>query len=465
MLCFPFLIFGYKAVGVPGEIHGYWTAFKRYGSGRVAWQDLLMPTVHLLNNGYPVSKLMKVTLESVRGQILTEDGQSMRFFYRNETGEDSFVQEGELLKNPQLGETYRKLAVSSDPVRLFYGGELAKQIDEEFQKYEGYITKKDLEAYRSIIDEKPLYNDHFDEDYAMCGSKPTSGFAVTQLIVSLVSKFYPRGSNQNVLFTSDDYFHKLIESQKFAYALRTRLGDPNFVQEAGELAEKMTQKDFIEKIVEKIKDEALPLEDYGPEFGQPKDMGTSHVSIVNENLAISLTSSINNRFGSLRRSERLGIIWNNHMDDFSVPGAKNFYGFDPSKDNFIQPGKRPLSSMSPLVIFNKHTKEIKAAIGASGGSKIISATAQVILNVLNFNLTVKEAIDFPRIHNQFTPIRTEFENGFPEVMVEALQNRGHNMTDMTFPITFVQAVFRDSTGALTANNDYRRMVYMYPTGY
>jgi gamma-glutamyltranspeptidase len=115
------------------------------------------------------------------------------------------------------------------------------------------------------------------------------------------------------------------------------------------------------------------------------------------------------------RSERLGIVYNDQMDDFSIPGSKNFFGFEPSRVNYIEPGKRPMSSMSPLIIYNKKTRDVKASIGAAGGSKICSAIAQVLLHALSFNKTIKEAIDFPRFHNQFTPIFTTYEKGFPSV--------------------------------------------------
>lgn len=103
------------------------------------------------------------------------------------------------------------------------------------------------------------------------------------------------------------------------------------------------------------------------------------------------------------------------MDDFSLPGVKNFFGFEASPRNYIEPGKRPLSSMSPLIVYNKKTREVKATIGSAGGSKICSAIAQTLLHTLSFNRTIKEATDFPRLHNQFQPLQTTYEKGFPQV--------------------------------------------------
>jgi gamma-glutamyltranspeptidase len=144
-------------------------------------------------------------------------------------------------------------------------------------------------------------------------------------------------------------------------------------------------------------------------------------------------------FGSVVRSPQLGIVWNNHMDDFSVPGLANgTFGFAPSRANFIEPGKRPMSSMSPLVVYDRESRkvgcqnfiyriiftnfQVKMAIGASGGPKIPSAVAQVLSQVLSFNHSLKLAIDTPRLHNQFTPFDTHYEAGFPQVKQLLLSN-------------------------------------------
>uniref|UniRef100_A0A915CL63 Uncharacterized protein n=1 Tax=Ditylenchus dipsaci TaxID=166011 RepID=A0A915CL63_9BILA len=432
---------GYKSVATPGELHGYWTAYKRFGSGRISWQDLLIPTVHLLTNGYPVSKLMEVNLRIRQEEIMNEP--SMRnFFVNNVTNE--LYKEGEVLKNPQLAETFRKLAISSDPVKLFYGGEIGKQIADEIGENDGFITKKDLETYRTVIDTTPL------------------------LIVSIMSKFYPIGSDSSIPYSSVDYYHRLIEAQKFAYAQRSFLGDPKFIPKANSIANNMTTKEFTDYIVGKISSETLALEEYGGDNSMaPDEHGTSHVSVIDaDGNAVSLTSSVNNIFGALVRSDRLGIVWNDQMDDFSRPGSTNFFGFEPSKANYIEPGKRPLSSMSPVIIYDKQSKQVKASMGASGGSKIISSLSQVILQTINFNHTIKEAIDAPRLHNQFTPYITNYEKGFPDTLVAGLQAKGQNMTQMKFPFSTLQAIVRnEADGSLMANSDHRRPIYMYPTGY
>ncbi|KAI6190066.1 hypothetical protein M3Y97_00076500 [Aphelenchoides bicaudatus] len=464
---------GYRSIATPGELHGYWTAFKNYGSGNVAWQDLVMPTVRLLNDGYPVTGLMEKNLK-IREQEILNEPTMRKFFVNNATGK--LYKEGEILKNPVLGETYRRLAVSSDPVRLFYFGEMAQVIAFEIStNNNGYVTRKDLESYRTIVDKQPLQNDHFHKDLVMCGPKPSSSFAVTQLILSVMSQFYPAGSDPEILFKDPLFYHRFVEAQKFAYAQRTRLGtaqfldiflaDPKFVKEAEELAINMTTKRFTDEIMSQIKERVRDIMDYGADTGQPDDHGTSHVSVVDsEGNSVALTSSVNNIFGALVRSERLGIVFNDQMDDFSLPNQVNYFGFEPSRVNYIEPGKRPLSSMSPLIVYDKKTREVKASIGAAGGSKICSAVAQTLLHALSFNRTIKEATDFPRIHNQFTPITTSFEKDFPQGVLEELHKLGHNITEMQSPFSTVQSIFRID-GYLEASNDYRRPVYTYPLGF
>ncbi|KAI6186520.1 hypothetical protein M3Y98_00141500 [Aphelenchoides besseyi] len=461
---------GYKAIGVPGEVYGYWSLFKLYGSGRVAWQDLIYPTIRLLNEGYPATKLMQVNLE-LREKEIMEEPTMRSFFVNSRTGQ--LFKEGEIIRNPILAETYRKIAVSPDPVRLFYNGEIAQTIEYEVStQNDGYLTKGDLETYRTVVDQQPLENSHFDDELVMCGPKPSSSFAVTQLIHSVISHFYPPGTNSSIVFNDPQFYHRFIEAQKFAYAHRHELADPKFVKEAESMAVNMTTKEFTEAIVNRIADRTLDSKVYGATTGQVDDQGTSSISIIDaDGNSIALTSSVNNVFGALRRSERLGIIWNDVMDDFSLPGVKNYFGFEPSPKNYIEPGKRPMSSMSPMIIYNKITKEVqkpikdvKATLGAAGGSKICSALAQVLLHTLNCNRTLKEAVDFPRIHNQFTPAETTYEAGFPELLLGELKERGHNVTKMQPPFATVQAIVRNTDGSLSATTDFRRPVLMYPTG-
>jgi len=190
-------------------------------------------------------------------------------------------------------------------------------------------------------------------------------------------------------------------------------------------------------------------------------------AIDHEGNAVSVTSTVNQLLGAKRVSPTLGFIWNDEMDDFSTPNGTNAFGFAPSPENYILPRKRSMSSMSPMIVYSKSSGRVRLAIGASGGSRIISAVAQATIRAIFFNQTVKEAIDAPRIHNQFLPPLTEFEHTVPREIVEALK-RDHgqkNMTAIEKQASVVQALMVADDGFIHGNSDFRRKTSTYPTGY
>jgi len=154
------------------------------------------------------------------------------------------------------------------------------------------------------------------------------------------------------------------------------------------------------------------------------------------------------------------------MDDFSTPNQANLFGFAPSPANYIQPKKRPMSSMSPIIVYNKNSGKVKMVVGASGGSRIISATAQTLIRTLVFNQTVKEAIDAPRFHNQFIPYFTEYERTVPEPIIKNLQKQHHqNMSSIEKQPSVAQALLIMDDGFIHGNSDFRRKTATYPAGY
>lgn len=167
----------------------------------------------------------------------------------------------------------------------------------------------------------------------------------------------------------------------------------------------------------------------------------------------------------MRASPTLGIVWNDQMDDFSTPGMKNSFGYAPSETNFIQPGKRPMSSMSPMIIYNKNENRVEMVAGASGGSYIISSTAQTVIRTLLFNQTVKAAIDAPRFHNQYLPETTETEEAMPKALRDVLVEQfKQNFTVVPRQKSVVQALI-SIEGFVEGNSDFRRKTATYPAGY
>ncbi|CDK13482.1 Gamma-glutamyltranspeptidase 1 [Caenorhabditis elegans] len=451
---------GWKAIAVPGELHGLRTEFERFGSGKVEWRQLLKPTIDLLAEGYPTSHALAKALNQNEHQIRAEP--TMKNFINPET--QRVFQPGEQIKTRQnLLETFRLLANSTDPIADFYTGRLAEQLAKEFEANGGIIRLQDFKNYKSIVhDSKNVIYTKLKNGRGVCGPPPPSGSAVAQAILNVMDGFEYNMKSFNEIAT---LYHHFLESSKFSYAARSWLGDPQFVANATEIAKNITSKEWADWVRSKITDTTHPDDYYGGSFeAPPQDHGTTHVSIIDaDGNAVSVTSTINLYLGALVSSESTGILWNNEMDDFSTPGHPNFFGFPPSPANFIRPGKRPMSSQSPLVIFNTKGAELMA-VGGAGGSTIISGVAGVALHALWLKADVKQAVDAPRMHNQLQPNYTWYEPNFPKAYVKSLIDRGHVMKAVN-NLTVVTAAERLSDGQIYANSDFRKGEESAPAGY
>uniref|UniRef100_A0A0R3RPJ3 Gamma-glutamyltranspeptidase 1 n=1 Tax=Elaeophora elaphi TaxID=1147741 RepID=A0A0R3RPJ3_9BILA len=477
--------YGFRAIATPGEIAGYWLSFKRFGSGKISWYDLIKPSIDLCRYGVPVSQYLGYVLGVKEKHFRTLP--SMKSWINNAT--DKVFVAGDIIKRPELGDTLERLALSTDPVELFYRGDIAKTLVKEIQDNGGIITMDDFARFKPVVHEKPLINDHFSGDLAMCGPPPPSSFAATQLIISLMARFYGPMTNKEVLKRDPLFYHRLIEAQKFAYAQRTLMGDEAFVKEAKELAINMTTKEYTDWIFSRMSNTTQPSEYYGGIPKELNDHGTSHVSVLDSmGNGVSSTSTVNRWFGAVVQSVKLGVVFNDEMDDFSTPGMANGFGFAPSERNFIEPNKKPMSSMSPMIVYNTKTGKVNISswpsilgairsdlpskilivmvAGASGGSKIISALAKPVVRVLFFNETIKEAIDAPTLHNQFTPDITQFEEAVPkELMNDLTQIFGQKFKETTGFEGIAQGIVVGEDGTISVNGDYRRKSDMHPGGY
>ncbi|ULT90561.1 hypothetical protein L3Y34_008704 [Caenorhabditis briggsae] len=462
-------VMGYKSIATPSELHGFWTVFNLYGSGKITWARLFQPSITLAHDGFPVSSNLAMVLADKEKYIREEE--TMKDIFVNPKT-NRVYEEGDILKRQRLASTYALLANATDPVELFYKGGMAQTIAGEITNNGGFVNESDLASYETLIDDAPLLSTHLPGDYEMCGPPPPSSFVITQSIIQVMAQFYKDGQ---VDLDDPLVYHRLIEAEKFAYAQRTKLGDIKFVESARALVDDMMTEEHTKKIAALIKDTAQPLDYYG---GDKKDMpdsetinkapdhGTSHVSIIDSHgNAVSCTSTVNQILGSMRASPTLGIVWNDQMDDFSTPGQKNSFGYAPSETNFIVPGKRPMSSMSPMIIYNKNENRVEMVAGASGGSYIISSTAQTVIRTLLFNQTVKAAIDAPRFHNQYLPEATETEEAMPKALRDVLvEQYKQNFTVVPRQKSVVQGLI-SIEGFVEGNSDFRRKTATYPAGY
>ncbi|GMS93437.1 hypothetical protein PENTCL1PPCAC_15612 [Pristionchus entomophagus] len=452
---------GFLAIGVPSELAGYWEVYRRFGSGAVKWSQLVKPTIDILEDGLPVSDYLGQVMKDFEG--LFRRTPSLKLWINPSTNET--YKEGEKMPRARLLKTLKKIAAASNPVQLFYHREFAEIIDKEVKANGGILRKEDLAAYRVRVHDSPPVA-HLKNGLAICGGPPPSGFVVTQLIVNLMSHLYPN-STSNALKNDAKVYHHLIESRKFAYALRSLLGDPSFVPSAGQLAKRMLTPEFLASTLEKITDHSHKTAYYGGDNkAVPADFGTSSVSVLDgDGNGVAATTTINRRFGAVVESEELGIVWNDEMDDFSTPGKTNGYGLAPSETNFIAPGKRPMSSMSPLIVYDEKTKKIRMVAGASGGSRIISAVAKTVTRRLVFGETLQEAIDAPGLHNQITPDITQADKHFPGDLKTILQTQfGQQFKNTSSYAGVIQAIHANPGGKIEACGDARRKTDQTPAG-
>ncbi|XP_076876003.1 glutathione hydrolase 1 proenzyme isoform X2 [Brachyhypopomus gauderio] len=326
----------------------------------------------------------------------------------------------------------------------------------ELSREGGIITVDDLLSYTAILDENPLRASV--GEFSMFVPKTPSSGPILTLILQILDGYnftaHSVSNTEQKILT----YHRMVESFRFAYAKRSILGDHRFLN-ITEFIQNITSKTYADYIRQKITDSTTQQESYyEPEFFIPDDHGTSHISVVAEDgSAVSATSTINQYFGSKVMSPSTGILLNNEMDDFSSPYITNGFGVSPSPNNFIKPHKRPMSSMCPAIIFDKNNK-VKMVVGASGGTKITTSVAEVILNALFFNFDLKQAVIEPRLHNQLRPNTTVAESNFNKAVLDGLAKKNHVLLQSTSMGAVVQAIRRRG-GYLEAQSDPRKGGY------
>ena len=470
---------GYRAIAVPGTVAGLELAHRRWG--KLKWAEAIAPAIRLAEQGYPVSRLVAAALRGAV-DLLGRFPESKRIFLRDRRP----YQEGEMLRQPELAQTLRRIARHG--AKDFYRGETASLILAEMQRGGGLITRRDLSRYRPKV-RRPLrvtYQVGQHQWEVLTCPPPSSGVILLEILNQLERVNLERLGAEN-----PEAVHWIAEASRRAFADRARfLADPDY---SSIPLQGLLGKNYAAALASTIdparasSSDGLPMPnplafgnaakrvaqprtiryraqpaEFAPAFASLAVSGgqhTTHFSVVDAaGNAVATTTTINDSFGSGVTVTGAGFLLNNEMDDFTVQpnGPNALFGLIQSPANAPGPGKRPLSSMTPTIALEDG--RLRLVLGSPGGPRIISATLEVLLNVMRFGLDIQAAVDAPRIHHQWQPDQIVIETAFPlpAPAREKLSAMGHRLKERK-TIGAVQAIAVDPvTGERQAGPDKRR---------
>ncbi len=401
------------AIGVPGTVAGMALALERYGSITLA--EALAPAIGLAEDGIRVTEGLASSLKSLSQRLQTWPS-SAKVFYKPD---GTPFEPGETLIQTDLAATMKRIAAAGPAA--FYQGPIAEKIVAAVGSAGGHLTLEDFEAYDVKLRE-PVAGNYRGYDILSMPPPSSGGTHIVQILNTLedlpVSYL---GHN------SADTIHMMAEAMKVAYADRSAyLGDPDFVDVP---LKTLTSKAYARDILSGIsRGRAATAAEIKPgDLSDYESNETTHFSIVDaEGNAVSNTYTINFSYGSGLVAEGTGILLNNELDDFSAkPGVTNAYGLIGGDANAVEPGKRPLSSMSPTIVLKDGTPYL--ITGSPGGSRIITTTLQIIMNVIDHEMNIAEATHAPRIHHQWLPDELRIEAGISPDTIRILEQRGHDV--------------------------------------
>ena len=404
--------FSHKSSAIPGSVAGLAHIVEQYGTMTLA--EVVAPAIRLARDGIEVTYDLAADLAF--SQRLKNNPASLRKFYKPD---GSSYEVGEIFKQPDLAWTLSEIAAGG--VDAFYRGSVAKKIVADMEAHNGLITLDDLANY-DVIEREPVRGTFRGYDIAAMPAPSSGGTHVIQMLNILEN--FPLA---DMGAESADALHLMAEAMKFSYADRSKyLGDPDFVKVP---TETLVSKTYAEDIASKISlDRALSSDEIAPgELTIYESDETTHYSVVDdEGNMVGNTYTLMFSFGSGVVIEGTGILMNNNMGNFTlrsdIPDA---FGLMGSENNLIRPNRRPVSSMSPVLV-SKDGKPMLMT-GSPGGSKIISANMQMILNVLEFGMNIADASVAPRIHHQWRPDTLEIESGVSPDTVSRLIDKGQSI--------------------------------------
>ena len=416
---------GYKAIGVPGSVAGLVYAQKHWG--KLTLKQVMEPAIHLARDGFVLDY---DEANAFRDSQLAEFPESHRIFQRD----GDYYQQGDVFKQPELARTLQRIADDPDD---FYHGSLAKELAASVEKGGGLITADDLAQYQ-VKERQPIHGTY--RGYEIISAPPPSsgGIALVEILNILegydLTKQGDR-SAQSIHLTAEAFQRAFFDRAEF-------LGDPDY--------SKIPVAQLIDKRYGNAWRETIPLrratpsadlrrpsvfsqlDSYASSHPQPKGVRepdhTTHYSVVDsEGNAVSVTTTLNDGFGSRVTAEGLGFLLNDEMDDFSSkPGVPNLYGLLQGPANAIGPGKRPLSAMTPTIVLKNG--KLFLVLGSPGGPTIITTVANILMGVVDYGLNIEQAVNAPRFHDQWMPDQILMESvGFSPDTIGILERMGHKI--------------------------------------
>lgn len=410
---------GALASGVPGALAAYTLAVTNHG--QLSLSALLEKAAVVAEQGFEVNQQYAQALQTAKEELWKFPASKKQFL--NEQGQ--LPQEGERLKLPELARSYRSIARHG--TGWFYKGPFAEKVENWMEDHGGLLTRHDFASYKAKY-RKPVRTSYREFDI-LGFPPPSSGGVHVAQILNILERF----DIKSMGWQSADMIHVTAEAMKRAFADRAYwLGDPDFEP----VPRGLVSKEYAGRLAHDIRlDQAGTVQGHGappaPEskvFGKEKAGGqTTHFSVADsEGNWVACTATINTTFGSKVVIPETGIVMNNEMDDFAAqPGIPNFFGLVGAEANAIEPGKRPLSSMSPTLVLREG--EPFLAIGAAGGPTIISQVVIELIGILDFELSPKEALAAPRFHHQWKPDELRVESSLPAGRRQELRERGHRL--------------------------------------
>ncbi|XWW98958.1 hypothetical protein V2A60_006962 [Cordyceps javanica] len=437
-------LYGGLASGVPGELRGLEYVHKKYGA--LEWAKVMAPAIKVARHGWPVDEDLLMYINSTsRNRFLVEDPNwAIDFAPRGQ-----LLKLGEIITRKRYADTLETIADGGADV--FYTGAIANATITALRAQNGTMTLADLKNY-TVAHREPLHITY--RGHKLTSTNAPSGGPVALSTLNTVSGFDDFFKPETVNIST----HRLDEAIRFAYGQRTKIGDPSFVGGLSGYTAAMvapgTGAEFRSKISD-TKTEGVAY--YNPEGIESLDTpGTSHIVAADASgMAVSLTTTINTLFGSRVMIPETGVIMNNEMNDFSIPGASNAFGYRPSPQNYVRPGKRPLSSISPVIAETPEGK-LYFACGSAGGSRITTATVQLVVHMLDQGMGPAESLQQPRLHDQLQPDQVTFEYAYDNSTTAFMKSLGHNVTWVAPGQSTAQALKLLANGTFQAGGEPRQ---------